>query len=49
MVDFVRPPAGAHIGERVMCAGYDGSPDDVVSSKKLPKILSVCISSFVLF
>ena len=33
-VDFVIPPEGAAVGERVMFAGFEGEPEDVLNPKK---------------
>ena len=33
-VDFVVPPKGAAIGERVMFAGFEGEPEEVLNPKK---------------
>ena len=34
VVDFVSPPEGAPLGERVTVAGFDGEPDEVLVPKK---------------
>ncbi|XP_021995003.2 methionine--tRNA ligase, cytoplasmic-like [Helianthus annuus] len=33
-VEFVEPPEGAAVGERVTFPGFDGEPDDVLNPKK---------------
>lgn len=33
-VELLEPPAGTKIGERVMCEGFDGEPDDSINMKK---------------
>jgi methionyl-tRNA synthetase len=32
--ELVTPPEGAAVGERVMCAGYEGEPDEQLNPKK---------------
>ncbi|KAJ0467710.1 putative methionine--tRNA ligase [Helianthus annuus] len=43
VVEFVEPPEGAAVGERVTFPGFDGEPDDVLNPKK--KTLQVDLHS----
>ena len=33
-MELLEPPEGVPVGERVMCEGYSGEPDDVLNPKK---------------
>ena len=51
-VEFVQPPEGAAVGDRVTAEGFPGEPDEVLNPKKkvrtshwqcLPKMVFACV------